>query len=156
LTRLLAGGGGPPAKCTVMNDEGQLPTCTSTGDGHWDVSYPDAPASGFGGGVIVLFLLVAALGIAFTVWQVSTARRMAVRSGMDPDEATAMTLLTDDGFEATYLASNLRQSMSPPAPSAAPDRGADERLAELASLRDRGLVTEQEYAARRQAIIDSI
>jgi hypothetical protein len=77
----------------------------------------------------VFFVLVVGFGIASTVWRVSTARRMAEQSGMDPDDATAMTLMSDDGFEATYLASNLR-SPRPPAPAA----GAAERLRELAGL----------------------
>ena len=90
------------------------------------------------------------------------ARRMAERSGMDPGEATAMTLLTDDGLEATYLASNMR----PPATAAAPAdghpaeapsaRSATERLTELAQLRDQGLVTQAEYDERRAAILDSL
>jgi hypothetical protein len=148
-------GGNLPAKCSVMNDEGQLPTCTSTGDGHWEVSYPEAPDSGIPGAFIVLFFVFAALGVAGMVWRVSAARRMAERSGMDPDEAAAMTMFTDDGFEATYLASNLRQPTASATP-ATPARGAEDRLAELQSLRDRGVLTDQEYAARRQAIIDSI
>jgi hypothetical protein len=81
---------------------------------------------------------------------------MARRSGMDPDEATAMTLLTDDGFEATYLASNLRGESPAPAPASGAPPAAAGRLQELQGLLDRGLITEAEYAGRRQAIIDAI
>ena len=111
------------------------------------------------GGFGFLFVLVVIAGIGMTIWQVTAARTMARRSGMDPNEATAMTVLTDDGFEATYLAANLRPVPAAPqegaAPAAAPAAPAD-RLQALQDLKDRGLITEAEYAARRQAIIDAI
>jgi len=44
----------------------------------------------------------------------------------------------------------------PLAPSAAAPASARERLAELEKLRQSGLVTEAEYAARRKAIVESI
>jgi len=99
------------------------------------------------------FVLVAVLGVASTVWRVSTARRMASRAGMDPDEAAMMTLFTEDGLDATYVASNLRGE-------ALPNRAAlptvAERLRELQALKDQGLITGDEYATRRQAIIDQV
>ncbi len=78
---------------------------------------------------------------------------------MSQGDATAMALLTDDGLESTYLASNLRGQTVPQAaePSAAPARAsASERLAELQQLRDQGLVTDDEYAAARQKILDDL
>ena len=57
------------------------------------------------GGLFVLFIVI---GIATTVWRVSAARSMARRAGMDPDDATAATLLTQNGLDATYIAANLR------------------------------------------------
>ena len=142
-------GGDPPEKCFVTNDQGELPTCTTTGDGGWQVTYPSDDATGgevFG----ALFLLALLAGIAFTVWKVSTARRMAREAGMDEGDATAMTLLTDEGFEATYLASNVRTAPgtgTPVPPSAA------QRLRDLEALRTEGLLTEEEYAERRRAIL---
>lgn len=111
----------------------------------------------FGEGFVVLFVLVAVAGVIGTAWKVNAARSMARRSGMNPDEATAMTLLTDDGLEATYLAANLRPAPAAPAPdaAAAPVAAAD-RLQALQDLKDRGLITEAEHATRRQAIIDAI
>lgn len=99
------------------------------------------------------FVLVIVLAIGSTVWRVSTARRMANRAGMDPDEATMMTLMTEGGLDATYLASNLRDAHHP-APPGGPSVA--ERLTELQALKDRGLITDAEYAARRQAIIDEV
>ena len=145
---------GPPDKCFEPDEHGNLPTCSKAPGGEWQVNYPDAggPGDGFG----VLFVLVLLAGIAFTVWKVSTARRMARDSGMDVGDATAMTLLTDEGFEATYLASNLRGQMTPQPEPAPEPRSSEQRLRELESLRTQGLVTEEEYAARRRAILDSL
>jgi hypothetical protein len=156
-------GGGPPAKCFQVDEFGNPATCTSDGHGGWIVSFDNGP--GFGGadagmpGAFGAFFVVAIIaGIGFTIWKVSTARRMARDSGMSEGDATAMALLTDDGFESTYLASNLRgQTGPPPQPPAAGARGtASERLAELQGLRDQGLVTEDEYAAARQKILDEL
>lgn len=146
--------------------EDDLPACTDVLSNPDDFA-PDAACVengtlvedevDFGAGIPavfgVFFVLVLVSGIGFTVWQVSKTRSMARRAGMDPDEATAMTLLSDGGFEATYLAANLRDRPAA-TPVAVPD--AAERLRQLQSLKDQGLVTEGEYAARRQAIIDQI
>lgn len=144
-----------PDKCFEQNAQGDLPTCTNTGSG-WEVSYPDAGTPG-GAGFGAVFVLVLLAGIAFTVWKVTTARRMARDSGMDVGDATAMTLLTDEGFESTYLASNLRGQMAPAAtPAPAEPRSTEVRLRELESLRSQGLVTEEEYAERRRSILDTL
>ena len=150
------GGDRMPPKCLRMDENGSLPVCTQYPDGSWGVDYPDATTAGAGGGFAALFVIVLVLGIIGTIWKVSTARRMARDSGMDEGDATAMTLLTDDGFEATYLASNLRGQTAGPVPGA-PSRGpTTERLAELLTLRERGLVTDEEYAAARQKILDDL
>jgi len=94
-------------------------------------------------GPSLLFVIVLIIGVGFTIWKVSTARRMARDSGMSTSDATAMALLTDDGFESTYLASNLRGQTAGPAPVAPSRDPASERLAELQTLRERGLVAGQ-------------
>ncbi len=156
-----AGEPDPPPKCFRANDVGELPTCTWTGSS-WEVSYDggflgDAGAgipSGFG----VLFVLVALVGIGLTIWRVSLARQMATESGMDPDRATAVTLLSDDGLDATYLASSLRggQAREARAAEAPEPRSVQARLQELLELRDAGLVTYEEYESRRKSILDSL
>ena len=116
---------------------------------------PNDPSSGMGDGFAGLFVLGVIASIAVTVWKVSTARRMARDSGMDEGDATAMTLLTDDGFESTYLASNLRDQKQPTAPNAV--RGtAAERLEELRTLHERGLIIDQELAEARRKVIDGV
>ena len=109
-------------------------------------------ASGPPGWFVLFFLLALGSSIALTVWKVSTARRMARDSGMDQSDATAMTLLSDEGFEATYLASNLRDQTTPQPGT----RSTAERLRELQALLEQGLITQDEYAARRQALIDGV
>lgn len=120
--------------------------------------------SGIPGTFIVLFVLVLAVGVAITVWKVTTARTLAQQAGMDPGLATQMTLLTENGFDATYLAASLHERTAEGSrPEQAPDprpsptgRPVAERLAELGSLRDQGLVTQAEYDERRRAIIDGV
>lgn len=156
----------PPDECFEQlgpNDE--VPTCEWDGT-EWMVVYdePGMLDPGFADPGIpawfgVLMALVLVAGIAMTVWRLSLARKMATESGLDPDRATAMTMLSEDGLEATYLASSLRGQVPPPAPgtpAAGTGRSVEARLLELQRLRDQGLVTYEEYETRRAAIIDSI
>ena len=151
----------PPRKCFRMNEDGDLPTCTYAG-GEWTTSYPSGfGSSGDGGGgfegLFVLFFVVAlVLGIGGTIWRVTTAQRMAREAGMSERDATAMTLLSDDGFEATYLASNLRGRPTTPIPAATPGRSTADRLRELDKLRAEGLVSDEEHEAARRAILDEL
>lgn len=123
--------------------------------GFYDDGMTGFPDPGPPPAFVAMFVIVLIGGVATTMWRVSLARRMAERSGMDPDEATAVTLLSEDGLDAAYLASNLRPSpAAPPAPT--PDRSAHERLRELEQLRAEGLITSGEYETRRKAIVDSL
>ena len=132
---------------------GTDPNCTvETGDfgsGTGDLG-PDA---GIPGSFIAFFVVVLVVGVCITVYRVSTARDMARKAGLDAGAAGAVALLEDNGLSAAYVASSLRPQ---PAGATPPSRPAAERLAELQALKDSGAVTESEYAARRQAIIDSI
>ncbi len=133
---------------------GEPPTCTEV-NGKWDASWPGDGGSG-GGGFAFLFILIALIGIGIVVWRVSTARRLASESGIDPGLATQMTLLTDAGLEATYLAANLRNPAPAPAATPAEQATTAKRLAELKGLLDEGLITEAEHDAQRRAIIDAV
>lgn len=153
----LTGVKGPPEKCFEPNEVGTMPTCTKVG-GEWVASYddrfmPGGTSDGVPGSFAVLFLLALLIGIGTTVWKVSTARRMARDAGMSEGDATAMTLLTDDGFEATYTASSIRAGLREPSP---PTASAEGRLAELQRLLDQGLVTQDEYEAARRRILDAL
>jgi hypothetical protein len=169
LALILADGGpeeNPPDWCLEPNAKGELPTCTYA-DGQWTQSFDGTTidgtlgaGGGAAGGFAILFVLVLLAALGTTVWKVSTARRMARDAGMNEGDATAMALLTDNGFEATYLASSLRprpsEAASAPGPAPEPPRAGADRLRELQGLLDEGLITQEEYAARRQAILDSL
>jgi len=156
---------------------GELPTCTYDENGKLiDTSYDSgAGDSGIAGTFVALFVLALAVGAGLTIWRVSLARSMATRAGLDPHEATAVTLLSPDGLDATYLAANLTANRPPPqqsvdpghviadlsgerAPAGTPasSRSTAERLRELDQLRDQGLITPAEHDTRRQAILDNI
>ncbi|MGZ4437405.1 MAG: SHOCT domain-containing protein [Nocardioides sp.] len=115
------------------------------------------PGGGIPGSFGAFFVLALLIGVGVTIFKVVTARSMARRSGLDPDQATAVTLLGEDGLDATYLAANLRGPGSTPPSTPAPTvRSPQERLQELASLRDQGLLTPEEYDARRKLVLDSL
>lgn len=133
----------------------ELGTCTVADDGSGYVDGLASPGDGVPGFFVVFFLLVLALGVAGTAWRVSTARSLARRSGLDEQSAASMAMLTEHGLEATYLASSLRAQpaaagATPAAPTAA------DRLLELRSLLDRGLITQAEHDERRAQIIAGI
>ena len=115
---------------------------------------------GIPGWFIAIFAFVIVAGIGTTIWRISVTRRMAEDAGLDPNTATAVSLLSKDGVDAAFLASALRQRPQPPAPPpvAAPaqSKSAEQRLHELQGLRDKGLITQSEYETRRQEILGSI
>src|SRR5690349_13560567 len=97
---------------------------------------PGDPSSGMGGDMAALFVVGILLSIGVTAWKVSTARRMARDSGMDQGDATTMALLTDDGLESTYVASNLRHQQPPQPAGPEPKPSTADRLEELQVLRN--------------------
>lgn len=102
-------------------------------------------------------LIALAIGGAGAIWRATTAQEIAKQSGLDPDLATQVSLLSDNGLPAEYLAANLRQPGAvEPTPLLAAGKGVAGRLEELHSLLVTGLITQDEYDARRRAIIDSI
>lgn len=145
-----------PDECFEPSEAGDLPTCVSTGDS-WEPVHPSA-GGGDAGGFVALFILALVVGVGFTVWKLSMTRTMAREAGIDPGRATAMTMLSDDGFEVTYLAASLRKDPQPQAAAVPqePRSSAADRLRSLDDLRAQGLVTEEEYAQRRRAILDAL
>ncbi|MET3961816.1 hypothetical protein ABIE44_001750 [Marmoricola sp. OAE513] len=122
-----------------------------------------ASDGGVPGGFVAFFVIVALFAVGATIWKVVVARDLARQSGMDPDVATGMTLLDDNGLSATYLASSLRTNrpyedpnLERRTPPEAPKGTATERLEELKRLLDAGLITLVEYDTRRTKIIDSL
>jgi len=119
-------------------------------------------SSGIPGWFIALFILFAILGVATFFWRISTARKIAERAGLDPDTATAVTLLSDGGMAATYVASTIAsQAHKPARPTeppklSEPPKSVEQRLQELEALRDKGVITPEEYDTQRQKILGSI
>jgi hypothetical protein len=114
------------------------------------------PDGGIPGWFVAVFILVVLVGLAGTIWRISVARKMAEDAGLDPNRATAVTMLSRDGVDATYLASTLASHARAQAAHPAQPKTAEERLQELQALRDKGLVTSEEYEAQRQKILGSI
>ena len=140
-----------PDECFGGTQSGAtLPDCSLS----YDLE-PGGMDAGIPSWFVALAVLMAVAGTGMTIYRVTMARQMAEDAGLDPDRATAMTLLSDDGLDATYLASSLRGT-GPAAGAQPAGRSANERLRELEQLRDEGLVSAAEYEARRQAILDSI
>ena len=96
------------------------------------------------------------LSLAITAWRVSLTRRVARDAGLDPDRATELTLLEDHGLEASYLAAHLQARPVTEQPSPPAVRSAEERLRELRSLLESGLISQEEHDARRKAVVDAL
>jgi len=124
------------------------------------------------GGFPVFFLFpfafVFVFGIFTTIWRMRMARNMAARAGLDQNAAGAISMLSPNGLDATYLAASLapRAQHPPPyppqyppqypTPTAAQPKTAEQRLTELVELKDKGLITEAEFLQRREQILGSI
>lgn len=164
-----------PADCFDAVDAGQVTAC-SVENSPWNSSFEGGMHGdpGVPGGFGAFFVFALLFGLVTFVWRISLARRVAERSGLDPDEATELAILGEHGLEAGYLAGHLRDrsvdarstdirtsgvgmsgAVTPEA--RAPEvRTAEMRLRELQALRDAELVTREEYDARRTAILDTL
>jgi hypothetical protein len=151
--------GKAPDWCFDMNEEMVPSSCTWTGQ-KWVKSYDDGYGSGADGGIPgsfgVLMFLGILLTIGITAWRVSLARRVARDAGLDPNRATELTLLEDHGLEASYLSAHLQARPVAEQPSAPAVRSAEERLRELRSLLESGLISQEEHDARRKAVVDAL
>lgn len=119
---------------------------------------------GFPAFFFIPFVFMFVFGIAMTIWRMRMARNMAARAGLDQDAAGAISMLSPNGLDATYLAASLATRPQyrapyppqyPTAPATQP-RTAEQRLLELVELKDKGLITEAEFLQRREQILGSI
>ena len=100
---------------------------------------PTSDTSGFPTWFIVLFVVVAVLGIVSAIWRFVVLRK----GGLNP-------FVAKEQLEV-QLTKNLRHT---PAPTPGqPAKTIEERLAELDDLHERGVITAEERAAGRAKII---
>jgi hypothetical protein len=95
------------------------------------------------------FIFVAALIFIVCVWVLIVVafvrnRRLLRQSGIDPTTV------------GSQLAVRFLRGQSAAPPPGSRSGSASDRLVELTDLRDRGLITPQEYQARREQIINGI
>lgn len=83
------------------------------------------------------------------------ARREAAREERRRQADTPSQEPGWDELEENLVTTEEGQFTAPP-PAAEPPEDADTRLRRLQTLRDQGLITEEEFAAKRQAILDSL
>lgn len=113
----------------------------------------------FGSIFFLMFFAPFVLAIVGMVYRTRAARRIAIRAGMNEQDAAATALWGSPGLDTTYLAANLRAPaptvpMGPPRP--VPPKTIEDRLRELERLKAEGLVTQGEYDAQRKAIVGSV
>ena len=110
--------------------------------------------------ILFPFAFVFVFGIATTIWRMKMARNMAARAGLDQNAAGAISMLSPNGLDATYLAASLATRPQYPAPYPTPPatqaKTAEQRLLELVELKDKGLITEAEFLQRREQVLGSI
>jgi len=100
---------------------------------------PTSDTSGFPTWFIVLFVVVAVIGIGSAIWRTVVLRK----GGLNP-------FVAKEQMEV-QLRKKLRETAAPtPAP---PTKTMEERLAELDDLHERGVITAEERAAGRAKVI---
>jgi hypothetical protein len=135
--------------CTGSN-EGTAECPTGADQLGQPVDYP-APDEGFPpvpGFFVAAFVLMLALGVGSAVLRYRAGSRIPERAGLNPEDAGMTSLLSENGLPAAYVMSNL------PGRAAPAGRSVEERLAELTQLRDRGVISAEEYARARAAVLD--
>jgi hypothetical protein len=100
--------------------------------------------------IMVLIVVGFVAAIVGGVIRYRTTKRMAIRSGMSEADAAGFAMTSEHGLEAAFVADRLAGTVVVPTPRAT----SGERLAELAALRDQGLISAEEYNAKRRSILD--
>jgi len=104
-------------------------------------------------GLIVVLAVIGFVGaIVAGVIRYRTTKRMAIRSGMTEADAAGFAMTSEHGLEAAFVADRLAGVVSAPTATAT----VEERLAELATLRDKSLISAEEYDDKRRRILDSL
>ncbi len=101
-----------------------------------------------------LGVLAVLLALAGAIVVIIMMRRTARDAGLDPDTATAVALVNNSALSAAWAVRAVRAPGSSPAQPPAPS--VSQRLGVLEDLRTKGMVDEQEYRTRREAILGSL
>ncbi len=147
-------------ECVESGTVHRMPTCSQSGDGPWVARYP----GGFGegpsfpiGGFLMLALLWAAAPAAiggFVAADRGQSVGLAILLGIFLGWIGLLIVVVAFKPEvATATRSVLDRATGPPPPAR---RDARSRLEDLERLREGGLITDEEYASRRTAILEDI
>ena len=116
----------------------------------------------FTGLFLLVFVSTFATGIWSTFARRRAAQRMALRAGLNPQDAAATAMLTADGLDATYMVSATRPGYSGGTGAAVShdvttaSKTVEDRLRELSQLKAEGLVSDEEYKTQHRAIVSSV
>ncbi len=145
-----------------------IPSCTSTKEGVWVAHYSGSglPGSLPGAGWFVVFIVIALVwGITPAIISGVIARSRGQSVGLAVLLGLILgwigLLIVVLAFkpnvveQARGVASEILKPSAPPEPPAMP-RDTSARLTELEDLSKQGLITREEYAARRAAILEQI
>ena len=142
-------------------EEAQTTKCVKHGDGPWERVEVDSSSPGFGFGEVFLIAILLALAPGFVGAAVSSSANISPVAGF-----LIGTFGSWLGVIALYLYGHFQRG-APQAATASgagpaveaqppPPESAAERLRRLQELLDQGLITQDEYRARRQAAIDAL
>jgi len=154
-------------QCIQSGDVFNMPRCSRSGNGPWVAQYPGDPSPGIpGGGFFATFLVFALLWStipAIAGGMIASSRGqsvgIAVLLGIALGWIGLLIVVLAFKPEVTTAARNVigaaanRDGWSPPPP---PRRDTTSRLQELERLKREGLVTDAEYASRRERILNDL
>lgn len=98
------------------------------------------------GGFAVIFVLFFVFAIGATIFKFTQTRQMALKKGATEAEATAIAMSGDVGTAASFVKHDTPDT----------ERPASARIAEVRSLLDQGLITQDQADARISEILRSI
>jgi hypothetical protein len=112
------------------------------------------PGPGIPSGFIIIFVLFFLFAIGTSIFKFSQTRQMAMKKGATEAEATAIAMSGDVGTAASFVKHPERST--PLDDDASDERPAAARIAEVRSLVQQGLITQEQADTRIAEILRSI
>ena len=155
----------PPDQCFVIKN-GALPTCEQNPDGTWNVLYPahggnlkESSSTGHTTRDVEIAVVVACvIGIGVIVYRTwlkpEPAGPPTDYSNLPPARLSGASV--EPAMPQTAMPAPVQPPPAAPAPeptATAPAASPAQRLADLNALRNQGGISQEEYEARRQAIV---